>query len=86
MPWVRTPAIASKDESHPFPDRAIGLPILRPHPARSPRLADRGAEPSPASTSDNLLYRTCLGVSKPALPLADLFAQLHFFQPIPTEI
>jgi hypothetical protein len=55
MPWVRTPAIASKDESHPFPDRAIGLPILRSHPARSPRLADRGAEPSPASRSDNPL-------------------------------
>jgi hypothetical protein len=31
MPWVRTPAIASKDESHPFPDRATSLSILRPH-------------------------------------------------------
>jgi hypothetical protein len=34
MPWVRAPAIAyEEDESHPLPDRATGLPILRPHTA-----------------------------------------------------
>jgi hypothetical protein len=35
MPWVRAPAIADEDKTHLLPDRATGLPILRPHPARS---------------------------------------------------
>ena len=31
--WVRAPAITVEEESHPLPDRATGLPILRPPPA-----------------------------------------------------
>jgi hypothetical protein len=33
MPWVRAPAIASKDQSHPVSDRSIGLLMLRMLPA-----------------------------------------------------
>ena len=39
MPWVRAPAIASEDKSHPLPDHATGLPILRPHPAAGCRFS-----------------------------------------------
>ncbi len=39
--------MATKDQSHPLPDRATGLPRLRPHPARSAfkRMRDVGRLP-----------------------------------------
>ena len=48
------PAIADEDNTHLLPDRATGLPILRPHPARSAlkKMRDVGLLPNLQQQAD----------------------------------